>query len=86
MLVTGAIRIDLRVDDEHDVKRAIQNAAYSPAGAEVEFLVAPHQWPGWEGITFLRAHGDHLGRIRINCSDPETVRIWVMAIRGEDAA
>lgn len=84
MRVHGAVAIDLRVDDEFAVLRAVQTAAYAPAGAEVEFLIKPGQWPPYQGVQYLREHGDHLGRIVVKCSDATTARTWIAALRGED--
>jgi len=84
MRVDGAVAIDLRVGDEYAVMRAVQTAAYAPAGAVVEFIVEPNQWPPFHGVQYLREHGEHIGRIAVKCSDPVTVRRWIAALRGED--
>ena len=84
MRVDGAVAIDLPLGDEYAVMRAVQTAVYAPAGADVEFLIEPNQWPPFQGVLYLREHGAHLSRISVKCSDPVTVRRWISALRGED--
>ncbi|WP_028655967.1 hypothetical protein [Nocardioides sp. J54] len=86
MNVTGVVSIDLRDGDEFELHRAVQRAVYAPAGADVEFIVSARQWPPYHGVQYLREHGEHLGRIVIRCGDVDTVRVWVAALRGQEAA
>lgn len=85
MNVDGAVTIDLRVIGEHEVLRGVQSAVYAPTGASVEFLVSPSQWPPFQGVRYLRENGQHLGQVTVKCPDPDTVRQWVGALRGEAA-
>ena len=58
--------------------------AAAPPGAEVVIEVAPQQIaPRW-AVTYLAAEARHLGTIRVECCDPETVRCWVNVLRGGD--
>lgn len=82
--VTGTVSIDLRTDDDYTLMRRMQSAADAPPGSVVEFGVEPRSWPDPVGVEYLRANGDHLRRIEVRCSDPFTVRRWVLALRGED--
>ena len=81
--IGGSLAIDLRIDDDHKVDRLIQQAAHAPAGADVAFSVRPRQLTPYWAIAYLREHGTHLGGITVHCSDPDTIKLWVLALRGE---
>lgn len=83
--IGGSVAIDLRVEDDHKIDRLIQGAASAPAGAEVAFSVRPRQFTPYWSIGYLRVHGAHLGAITVHCSDPDTIKLWVLALRGEAA-
>ena len=87
----GRVRLDLGTnrangfEAEYQVVRKLKSLSFAPAGAEVVLAVLPAQlWPG-EGIAYVRDCCRHLGTVTVECSDPETVREWVLALRGEEA-
>jgi hypothetical protein len=82
--VKGAVRIDLSTLDGHDLTRAVQSAAYAPAGAEVTFTVGPKQWPDHWALDYLRDNGTHLRSVLFESSEPTTIHAWVAAARGVD--
>lgn len=77
---TGDRWHDWARETTEEVTRMIRTLTLAPAGCEVVLQVAPGQIP--EGIAHLRDQGQHLGPITVECSDPETVRRWVLALRG----
>ena len=88
---TGRVRLDLDThrangfEVDREVVRKLKSLSFAPAGAEVVLAVRPAQlWPG-EGIAYVRDCCRHLGTVTVECSDPETVREWVLALRGEEA-
>lgn len=81
--IRGSLAIDLRIRDDHKIDRLIQQAAHAPAGADVVFSIGPRQLTPYWSIAYLREHGAHLGAVTVQCSDPDTIRLWVAALRGE---
>ena len=61
-------------------------AADAPAGARIEFIVQPGQYPSLYGAHYLREYGQHLGPITVRSEAPATVTAWIRALRGEDVA
>lgn len=66
-----------------EITMLLKNLTFAPAGCEVVLEVARGQYSAGEGISYLREHGLHLGRITVECDDAETVRRWVATLRGE---
>lgn len=89
--ISGSVLIDLRFSDEHESKtdfdhavtRLIQSGSLAPMGADVVLVVDPRAWPSYLGVGYLREHGQHLGSITVQCSDPDTIKVWCAALRGE---
>lgn len=89
----GRVRLKLsrfkKADDWDDrqlmaeTTRALKDLTFAPAGCEIVLEVARGQMCAGEGISYLREHGLHLGRVTVECEDAETVRRWVAALRGE---
>lgn len=89
MKITGTVTIDLAkiTGEEHSAQqrrdRAVQEATWAPAGADVVFVITKNMLPAFFGLDWLREHGQHLGSVTFSCSDPETIRRWVSRLRGE---
>jgi len=90
--VRGVVRADLRsvesttpVEGDAVLARRVQMLAFAPMGADVVVQVAAGQFVPSLAVGYLRAEGHHLGSVTVECSDPATVRRWVLALRGEDA-
>ena len=87
MRVNGAVTLDLRdLDDYHaesdrDGSHKLKNLVYAPAGADVHIYVKPRQLALFQGLDYIRRHGDHLGAITIHSEDATTVSSWVKALR-----
>lgn len=89
MRINGTVRLDLAaVDgsgwtDTHKVERAMQEATYAPAGANVILVVRRGQYPPIHGVAWLRDNGHHLGSVTVECDDPDTIARWVAQLRPE---
>lgn len=84
--IGGMIRIDLSSlhnapNEDHLAGRAIQALANVPSGARIELVVAPKQIVPWS-IAEVRC--TPAGELVVVCSDPDTVFVWVTAIRTGD--
>lgn len=64
----------------HDLARRVQCVAEFPAGALVRLLVEPGQQPPVIALDYLARHGNHLGKLVIECSDPDTAVEWHRAL------
>lgn len=89
MKINGTVTIDLTKipGDDYDSSRrrdrAVQEATWAPAGADVVFVIERRTIPAFEGLEWLRQHGQHLGSVTFSCSDPDTIHRWVSRLRGE---
>lgn len=88
MRINGAVRLDLAAHDDgrlfgetHTVERLIQEAVYAPPGADIVLVVRRGQIPPFHGINYLRDHGQHLGSVTVECTDPDTISRWVAQLR-----
>lgn len=86
MKISGRVHVNLtELSDDlreiHALDRAVQEAAYSPAGSDVIFHVRRRQHPPYMGMAWLREHGQHLASVTIDCDDPDTIRRWCDALR-----
>jgi len=85
-LIGGTVRVDLRkftreawnFSRDHEYDRAVTDLTYAPAGAAVVLVVSPR---AYLPTAYLREHGQHLGSITVECSDPDTIARWVDALR-----
>ena len=88
-LIGGTVRVDLRkytrdpwsFSRDHEYDRAVTDLTYVPAGAAVVVVVSPRAYLPAGGVAYLREHGQHLGSITVECSDPDTIAHWVEALR-----
>ncbi|MFX0539554.1 hypothetical protein ACQBAT_07765 [Ornithinimicrobium sp. Y1847] len=89
MRVNGTVRLDLTAGDPrnwtdtHAIERLIQEATYAPPGADIIFVVRRGQLAPLHGIAWLREHGQHLGSVTVECTDPDTITRWVAQLRPE---
>ena len=80
--VHGILHVDLSRSDAHEMGRQLQMLAYGPRGSDVVIHVAPRQMPTSLGVAYLRQEGRGLRSVTVDCSDPDTIRGWVRALRG----
>lgn len=88
MKINGHVHIDLTDlgDDApgyhgHKVDRAVQEATFAPAGADVFFAISRGQMPSFIGLEYLREHGQHIGSVTFECDHPDTIRHWCDVLR-----
>lgn len=83
MKISGSVHIDLTdlEDNDHKVDRAVQEATFAPAGADIFFAVSRRQMPSFIGLQYLHENGQHLGSVTFECDDPDTIRHWCDALR-----
>lgn len=80
--LANVAEVDLRHLDPHTVYRLVQWAAHEPAGTFVVFRVSGNQMPEFGALEYLRANGEHLGRVEFRCPDAATRRRWAQAMTG----
>ncbi len=85
----GLVTLDLRThdsgypQDHRDASRKLKDTASAPAGVDVVIQVNPKQIQPHEGLRYLGENRAHLGSIKVDCSDWDTIFSWLRTLRGE---
>lgn len=80
MVVTGAVRVDLRGLEPEDRRRAAAELTYAPGGAQAELIVGRLQ-PDPNVVDVLRTFAGQLGEIRVLADSGHVTALWVRALR-----
>lgn len=80
LAVGGRLVVNLTQLENDRIGRALQAICSAPAGADVVVIVAPRQFVPYES-EYVREFGRHIGRLTIECSDPETITNWTTCLR-----